>query len=68
MKNFVQSAVNASREVYKILNSGAIAETTKLLANSYHGNQIFIQHTVIKYLIDEETHGAYSSKMFRRLA
>ena len=41
----------------------------KLLANSSYGYQIMdrSRHKVTKYLIDQKTHGASISKMFRRL-
>ena len=57
--NFVQSAVNASREGHENPNSSVVAETMKLLANSSYGYQIMYRsrHTVTKYLNDEKTHG-----------
>ena len=50
-------------------NSSVVAETMKLLANSSYGYQIMdrSRHTVTKYLIDEKSHSAINSKMFKRL-
>ena len=41
----------------------------KVLANSSYGYQIMdrSRHTVTKYLIDEKTHGAINTKLFKRL-
>ena len=48
-------------------NSSVVAETTKLLANSPYGYQIMdcSRHTVTKYLTDEKTHSALSSRLFK---
>ena len=66
---FVQSAVNARREGDENPNSGFVAETMKLLANSSYGNQIMdrSRHTVTKILSDEKTHVAINTKFFKRL-
>ena len=66
---FVQSAVNARREVDENPNSSVVTETMKLLANSSYGYQIMdrSRHTVTKYLNDEKTHGAINTKLFKRL-
>ena len=66
---FVQSAVNARREGDENPNSSVVAETMKLLANSSYGYQIMdrSRHTVTKYLSDEKTHEAISTKFFKRL-
>ena len=66
--NFVQSAVDARRQRDENPNSGVVAETMKLLANSSHGYQIMdrSRHTVTKYLTDEKTHSAIIGKMFKR--
>ena len=67
--NFVQSAVDARRQGDENPNSSVVAETMKLLADSSYGYQIMdrSQHTATKYLIDEKTHSAINSKMFKRL-
>ena len=67
--SFVQSAVDARRQVDEIPNSSVLAKTTKILANSSYGNQIMdrSRHTVTKYLTDEKTHAAYNSKKFMKL-
>ena len=66
---FVQSAVNARREGDEKANSGVVAETMKLLANSPYGYQIMdrSRHTVTKNLNNEKTHGAINTKFFKRL-
>ena len=48
-------------------NSSVVAEILKLLANNFYGNQIKdrSRHTVTKYLVDEKSHGAINSKMFK---
>ena len=67
--NFVQSAVNARGEKDENPNSRVVAETMKLLANSFYGYQIMdrSRHTVTKNLSDEKTHGAINTKLFKRL-
>ena len=54
--NFAQSAVDAGRQGDKNPNSSVVAETIKLLANSFYGYQIMdcSRHTVTKYLSDEK--------------
>ena len=66
---FVQSAVNVRREGDENPNTGVVAETTKLLANSSYCYQIMdrSRHTVTKYLNDEKTHGVINTKLFKRL-
>ena len=65
----VQSAVNARREGDENLNSGVVAETMKVLANSSYRYQIMdcSRHTVTKYLSDEKTHDAINTNVFKRL-
>ena len=67
--NFAQSAVNAGRRRDKNPNSSFVAETMKLLANSFYGYQIMDRncHTVTKYVSDEKTHSAINSKLFKCL-
>ena len=67
--NFVQSAVNARREGDELPKSSVVAETMKLLANSYYGYQIMdhSRHTVTKALSVEKIHGAIYTKLFKRL-
>ena len=66
---FVQSALHARREVDENPNSSVVAEKVKLLANSSYGYQFMdrSRHTVTKYLNDEKTHGAFNTKLFKRL-
>ena len=66
---FVQSAVDARRQGDENPNSSVVAETLKLLANSSYGYQIMdqSQHSVAKYLTDENTHAAINSKLFKKL-
>ena len=63
---FVQSAVNARRQGDENPNSSIVAETMKLLANSFYGYQIMdcSQHSVTKYLNDDKTHSAINNKLF----
>ena len=65
----MQSAVNARRERDENPNSSVVAETMKLLSSSSYGYQIMDRshHTVLKYLSDEEIHGAINTKLFKRL-
>ena len=67
--SFVQSAVDARRQGDKNPNSGVVAETMKLLANSSYGYQIMnrSRHTVTKYLTDKKPHGTINSKLFKKL-
>ena len=67
--SFVQSAVNTRRQGNENPNSSVVAETRKLLANSFYGYQIMdrSRHTVTKYLRDEKTHAAINSKLFKKL-
>ena len=66
---FVQSAVDARRQGDENPSSSVVAETLKLLANSSYGYQIMdqSQHSVAKYLTDENTHAAINSKLFKKL-
>ena len=67
--SFVQSAVDARRKSDENPNSSIVAETMKLLANSFYGYQFMdrSRHTVTKYLSDEKTHAANNSKLFKKL-
>ena len=67
--SFVQSAVDARRQGEENPTSSVVAETMKLLANSSYGYQIMdrSRHTVTKYLSDEKTHAAITSKLFKKL-
>ena len=67
--SFVQSAVEARRKGDENPNSGVVAETMKLLANSSYFYQIMdrSRHTVTKYLSEEKTLEAINSKLFKRL-
>ena len=67
--SFVQSAVDARRKSDENLISIVVAETMKLLANSYYGYQILDQnrHTVTKYISDEKVHAAIISELFKKL-
>ena len=66
---FVQSTVNARREVNENPNSSLVAETMKLLGISSYGYQIMSRsrHTVTNYLIDVKTRGAINTNLFKRL-
>ena len=68
-KSFVQSAVDARRQGDGNPNSSVVAETMKLLANSFYGYQIMngSRHTVTKCLRDKKTHAANNSKLFKKL-
>ena len=67
--SFVQSAVDTRRKGDENPNSSVVAETMKLPAKSSYGHQNMnsSQHTVTKYLTDEKTHAAISSKLFKKL-
>ena len=67
--SFVRSAVDAKSHSDKIPNSGAIAETVKLLTkSSYLLQTIYCSwHTVTKCLRDEKTHAAFKSQSFKKL-
>ena len=67
---FVHSAVNARRQGNENPNSGALAETMRLLANSSYGYRIMdrSRHTVTKYLNDEKTRSAIINKLFKQLS
>ena len=66
--NFVQSAMDARRQGDENANSSVVAEIMKLLANSSYAYQIMdrSRHTVTKYLNDEKTNSAFTSKLFLR--
>ena len=68
LNNFVQSVVDAMRAGDENPLSGVVAETMKLLENSY-GYQIMdrSKHTMSKYLGDEKTHKAINNQFFKRL-
>ena len=64
--SFVQLAVDAKKLKAKYPNSGVVAETMKLLADSSYGYHIMdrSRHTVKKYLSDKKkTHPANNSKL-----
>ena len=68
--SFVQSAVDSEKQGDdENLNSGVVAETMKLVANSSYGYQIMDRrlHTVTKYPIAEKTHADNKRKLFKRL-
>ena len=67
--NLVQSVVDARREGDENPLSGVVAETMKLLGNSFYGYQIMdrSRHTITKYLNDEKTHKAIKEPLFKRL-
>ena len=66
--SFLQSAVDARRQGDKNPNSSVVAETMKLLADSFYGYQIMdrSRHTVTKYLSDQKSHSAIDGKFFKR--
>ena len=66
-KSFV--AVDARRISDENPNTSVVAETIKLLGNSSCGSQNnkHSRHTVTIYLSDERTHGAFNSKLFKKL-
>ena len=66
---FVPSGVDTRRQSDENANTSVVAETMKNLANSSYGYQIMdiSQHTVAKYLIDEKTHAARISELFKKL-
>ena len=65
----MQSAVDAIGRGDENPNSSVVAETTKLLANSSYVFQIedWSWHTLTKNLVDEKTHAAVNSKLFKKL-
>ena len=67
--SFVQEAVDAGRKSDKNLNSSAVAETMKLIADTSYGNQTLdrSRYSETKYLSDENTHAAIISKLFKKL-
>ena len=67
--SFVQSTVDTRRQRNKNPNSGVVAETTKLLANSPYDYQIMDRgrHSITRYTNDKKTHAAIKNKMFKRL-
>ena len=68
--SFVQSANDDRRQGDETPNSSVVAESMKLLANSFYGssNQIMdrSRHTLTKYLNEEKTHSAINNKLFKR--
>ena len=66
---FVQAAVDGTRKGDENPNSSVVAETMKLLANSFYGYQIKERnrHTATKYLSDKKTHATNNSKLFKKL-
>ena len=69
LNSFVRAAMDARRKNDKNPNSSVVVETRKLLANSSYGYQVMdrSRHTVTKYLNDEKTHAAISSKLLKKL-
>ena len=67
--SFVQSVVDARRAGDENPLSGVVAETMKLLGNSFYGYQIMdrSKHTMTKYLGDEKTHKAIKNQFLKRL-
>ena len=67
--SFVQSAVDARRQIEENPSSSVFEETMKLLANSSYGYQIMdrSRHTVMTYLTDENTHAAINSQLFKKV-
>ena len=67
--NFVEPAVDALRQGDENPKTGVVAKTMQLVANSSYGYQIMDRsgHIVTKYLIDEKTHNAINSEMFKQL-
>ena len=61
--------MDARRQGDENPNSSVVAETMKLLANSFYGHQIMdrSRHTVTKCLTDKKTYSSIVSKMFKRL-
>ena len=68
-KSFLQSAVDARIQGDGNPNSSVVAETMKLLANSFYAYQIMhgSRHTVTKCLRNKKTHAANTSKLFKKL-
>ena len=66
-KNLVQSGVDAKWEGDENPLSGDIAETMKLLVNSFYQIMDKSRHTITKYLNDEKTHKAINELLFKRL-
>ena len=67
--DFVQSAVNATREGDKNPNFSVVAEIMKFLANSSCGYQGHGPESTYSYKVSqcEKTHGAVFNKKFKRL-
>ena len=61
--------MDARRQEDESPESSVVAETTKLLANSFYGYPIMdrSRHTMTNYLTGGKTHRAIISKMFKRL-
>ena len=61
--------VDARREEDENLLSGVVAETVRLLGNSFYGYQIMdrSKHSIKKYLNDKKTHKALNEPVFIRL-
>ena len=64
VNHFVQSAVNARRQGDQNYNSSVVAETLKLLANSWYVYQNMDpgRHSVKRYRIDRKTHAVVNKK------
>ena len=67
--NIVQCAVSARREGEEKQNSNVVTERKKLPANNSDAYRLMNrgQHTVAKYLSDENTHGAIIKRTLKRL-
>ena len=67
--SFVQSAVDARRQVHENPNPKVVAETMKLLANSSYCDQIMdrSRQTVTKCPTDKKTRAAINSKLSKKL-
>ena len=63
-KSFLQPLSDARRAVDEITESSVLAETRKLMGNSYYGYQIMDRssYTETKYLNAEKTHKAIMEK------
>ena len=68
-KKFIQSVVDARREEDENFLSGVVAETMRLLGNSFYGYHIMdrSKHSIQKLLNDKKTHKAINEPLFKRL-
>ena len=67
--SFSQSVVNAGRAGDEIPLSVVVAETYKLLGNSFYGYQITdrSKNTMTNYFGDQKTHKAFKNQFFNTL-